>query len=234
MADLVATRVSPREKITWAARRGGRRRGAGIIRIADPDRASGPTGGPPDFDALYRADPDPWEVGTSAYERRKRAVVLACLRRDRYTLAWDPACGTGHLTADLASRCDQVHAADASAEAVRLTAERCADLPVTVRHRALPAAPDPGSRPDLVVVSEVFYYLSDAQRAATVALVDERAARACEVVAVHWDGAPDDAWLSGPAGQLELVSRLAERGWVHRIHHDDDGFLLDTLTRGPA
>ena len=190
--------------------------------------------GPPDFDAVYRANPDPWDVGTSAYERRKRAVVLAGLRRDRYTTAWDPACGTGHLTADLAARCERVVASDASVEAARIAAARCAGLPVTVEHRALPEPPADDVRPDLIMLSEVFYYLDDATRAATLDLVDARAARTCELVAVHWDGSPDDAWLSGPAGQLEVVSRLAERGWVHRIHHDDDGFLLDTLTRGGA
>ena len=63
--------------------------------------------GPPDFDAMYAADPDPWDVGGSSYEVRKRAVVLACLRRARYATAWDPACGTGHLTADVAARCDR-------------------------------------------------------------------------------------------------------------------------------
>lgn len=190
--------------------------------------------GPPDFDAYYRADPDPWDVGSSAYEQRKRAVVLACLRRPRYGSAWDPACGTGHLTAELAARCDRVAASDGSATAADLARERCAGLPVTVSHRALPDPPEEGFRPDLVLLSEVFYYLADTVRAATLALIDARAARAAELVVVHWEGSPDDAWLSGPAAQQEVVSQLGERGWTHRIHHDDDGFLLDTLTRGSA
>lgn len=190
--------------------------------------------GPPDFDAYYRADPDPWDVGGSPYEQRKRAIVVAGLRRARYAAAWDPACGTGHLTADVAVRCDRVVASDASATAAALAADRCAALPVTVTHRALPEPPDEGFAPDLVLLSEVFYYLSDAERAATVALVDDRAAPACEVVCVHWAGAPADAWLSGPAAQLEVVSQLAARGWTHRVQHRDDGFLLDTLTRGSA
>jgi SAM-dependent methyltransferase len=194
--------------------------------------------GPPDFDAYYRADPDPWDVGGSFYEQRKRGVVLAGLRRARYTTAWDPACGTGHLTADLAARCDRVVASDASATAAAIAAERCAGLAVSVHHRALPEAPDEPERaafaPDLVLLSEVFYYLSDTVRAATVALVDRLAAPAAEVVAVHWDGAPDDAWLSGRGAQTELVAQLVARGWTRRIHHDDEEFLLDTVTRGGA
>lgn len=191
--------------------------------------------GPPDFDAMYSGDPDPWDVGGSFFEQRKRAVVLACLRRARYGSAWDPACGTGHLTADVASRCERVLASDTSATAARLARERCAALPVSVSHRALPEAPvDAAFVPDLVVLSEVFYYLSDAVRAATVALVDHLAAPDAELVGVHWDGAPDDAWLSGRGGQHELVSQLVSRGWTHRIHHEDEGFLLDTVTRGSA
>ena len=191
--------------------------------------------GPPDFDAKYQADPDPWDVGGSPYEQRKRGVVLAGLRRPRYAGAWDPACGTGHLTADLAARCDRVVASDASATAAGLAAERCAGLAVDVSHRPLPEAPDDDAfAPDLVVLSEVFYYLSDAERAATVAAVDARAAADAELVAVHWDGAPDDAWLSGRGAQTELVAQLVARGWTRRVHHEDDGFLLDTLTRGSA
>ena len=191
--------------------------------------------GPPDFDAYYRADPDPWDVGGSFYERRKRAVVLATLRRARYSSAWDPACGTGHLTADLAARCDRVVASDASATAAGLAGERCAGLPVSVSHRALPEAPvDDTFVPDLLVLSEVFYYLSDPVRAATVALVDRLAAPDAEVVCVHWEGAPDDAWLSGRGAQAELVAQLVARGWTRRIHHEDEEFLLDTVTRGSA
>ena len=85
-----------------------------------------------------------------------------------------------------------------------------------------------------MLLSEVFYYLSDTVRAATVALVDRLAAPAAELVAVHWDGAPDDAWLSGRGAQTELVAQLVARGWTQRIHHDDEEFLLDTVTRGGA
>ena len=40
-------------------------------------------GNEPDFDAMYDADPDPWEVETSWYERRKLAVLLHRLWRTR-------------------------------------------------------------------------------------------------------------------------------------------------------
>ena len=96
----------------------------------------------PDFDRLYASDPDPWQVATSWYERRKIDIALACLRRPRYRFAWDAACGTGELAAMLAARCDAVLASDASDRACALTTARCAQVPgVRVEQGALPALP---------------------------------------------------------------------------------------------
>jgi hypothetical protein len=58
----------------------------------------------PDFDALYRDDPDPWQVRSSFYEQRKLDIVLAGLQRPRYRSAWDPACGVGELRTRPTSR----------------------------------------------------------------------------------------------------------------------------------
>ena len=66
----------------------------------------------PDFETLYRANHEPWRVGSSLYEQRKLEIVLACMSRPCYRLAWDPARGTGHLAVRLAERCDRVLASD--------------------------------------------------------------------------------------------------------------------------
>jgi SAM-dependent methyltransferase len=188
--------------------------------------------GPPDFEELYRTDADPWKVDTSHYERRKLDIVVASLSRPRYRSAWDPACGTGHLAARLAERCADVLATDAAATAVELTRARCAGLSnVRVTAGRLPAPPPPGPAPDLVVLSEFFYYLDDRARAEALVMIDEIAAPACELLAVHWRHVPDDAWLSGAAAQQEIASRLAESGWSHRLHHDDEEFVIDTVGR---
>ena len=188
---------------------------------------------PPDFEALYRRNADPWQVGSSPYEQRKLGIVLAGLLRTRYALAWDAACGTGHLAAKLAHRCDQVLASDASPRAVELTQGACAaERNVVVQVLRLPDAPtDPLFRPDLVVLSEFVYYLDDRERAASLRVIDEHAALTAEVVAVHWRHIPEDAWLSGAATQTEIVARLADQGWRPALHHADEEFVIDTLCR---
>ncbi len=188
----------------------------------------------PDFDRMYEHDPDPWRVATSWYERRKIDVVMSCLRRDRYRLAWDAACGTGELTAALADRSDAVIASDASPRACDLTGARCRGLPnVHVECSALPEVPvalgriaGPGIGPDLVVLSEFLYYLDDEQRALSGDRVAQVAAPGADIVAVHWSPQPDDARESGVHVQRELDEALLTRGWSRLVAHRDIEFML--------
>eukprot|EP01133_Synstelium_polycarpum_P020119 gene20119-24126_t len=56
-----------------------------------------------------------------------RALLLASLPQRRYRHAYEPGCGNGELTVELARRCDRVLAADLSAEALRLARQRLLD-----------------------------------------------------------------------------------------------------------
>lgn len=188
----------------------------------------------PDFEALYRVDPDPWRVQSSFYESRKLDLVLACLSRPTYAAAWDPASGVGELAARLAPRAGRVLASDASAQAVHLTRHRCRSVSnVTVLQLALPESPPIEVGPfDLIVLSEFFYYLGDEQRARALTAVQEVAADRAELVAVHWRHHPNDGFLPGEQVQDEIVGQLKQTGWQHLIQHDDRDFIIDVLDRG--
>jgi hypothetical protein len=187
---------------------------------------------PPDFDALYAADPDPWNVRDSWYERRKEAVLLALLSRERYDHAWDAASGTGSLARSLAGRCRHVTATDASPAAVRLTEHLLSGLPDTVAAVSrLPELPPLADAPDLVVLAEVLYYLSDEARAQSLDAVHSVTAPAAEVVAVHWRHHPDDAFLSGAAATEEADAGLQLRGWDRHSWHDDPDFVAASWVR---
>jgi len=188
----------------------------------------------PDFEALYQADADPWQVQSSFYEARKLDLVLACLSRPTYAAAWDPSCGVGELAARLASRADRVLASDASAQAVQLTRRRCRSAAnVTALHLALPDPPPADVGPfDLIVLSEFVYYLTDAQRAMALSAVREMMAERAEVVAVHWRHHPSDAYLSGELVQDEIVTQFKEWGGQHVIQHDDREFIIDVIDWG--
>ena len=178
------------------------------------------------FAELYAAG-DPWRAD-SWYERRKRAVVLASLPRERYGRAVEPGCGTGELTSDLASRCDAVLASDPVAEAVRQARARTTGLDgVRVEQAALPDAV-PAERIDLAVFSEVLYYLDDD----TVSQVLDRTLAALgpggDLVVVHWRGWPPEA--PRDAGATHRMVR-ARPELTPVVEHVDDGFELLVLRR---
>jgi SAM-dependent methyltransferase len=113
------------------------------------------------FDELYRRDDDPWKLRKGWYEQRKRSLTLALLPRPHYRNAFEPGCANGELTAELATRCDVLLAADLNATAVRLARERVAAEPhVRLEQRTMPAQwPHEAGPFDLIVISELAYYL---------------------------------------------------------------------------
>jgi SAM-dependent methyltransferase len=186
----------------------------------------------PNFEELYRANADPWAVGFSFYEQRKLQLLLAALSRPHYARAWDPACGTGHLAARLAQRTEHVLATDAAAAAVEITRRTCVGLPnVTVEQRSLPDPALDRETFDLVILGEFLYYLTDADRSASYALLESLTSPSAEVAAVHWRHHPHDAWLSGADVQAELVAAFGEHGWRLGVHLEDPDFVLHTLRR---
>lgn len=138
------------------------------------------------FDALYQRSPDPWGTTTRWYERRKRALLLAALPRDRYGAAYEAGCGTGHISVELAERCDTLLASDASPVALRVATEALAKHPnaTTVLHRL----PDdwPAGAFDLIVLSEVLYFIDEAACARVAGAARAAAGASGIVVACDW------------------------------------------------
>ena len=177
------------------------------------------------FTDLYGDGSDPWQTRTSWYEQRKRDVVLACLPKVRYRHAAEPACGLGMLTACLAARCDRVTASDPVPAAVEAARSATAGFPgVTVESNLLSDdAALPGDA-DLVVLSEVLYYLS----AEDVGQAADRIPPGADVVLVHWRGWPAEAPRDASATHRQLTGDPRFRTLVE---HVDEEFLLHVVRR---
>ncbi|WP_409493559.1 PIG-L family deacetylase [Amycolatopsis sp. cmx-11-12] len=177
------------------------------------------------FETLYR-EPDPWTMD-SWYERRKRTVALAALPRERYDFAVEPACGTGVLTLDLAGRCDRVHAFDPVPAALSIARDRLAHLS-TVELAAGSLPDDLRGPADLVVLSEILYYLDEADLTATLDRTVASLRPDGEVLAVHWRPQAPDA----PHHGAEVHERLrAHPGLRSLVTHRETDFLVDVLVR---
>jgi SAM-dependent methyltransferase len=182
------------------------------------------------FDDLYRAAPDPWGFTTRWYEERKYALTLAALPRRRYSSAFEPGCSIGVLTAGLAERCDALLAADVATAALAATRRRVGDLPhVRVEQCRLPQD-WPDETFDLVVLSEVGYYLDADALARLVEVTVGGMSPGADLVLVHWRHPVADYPLSGDAVHDAFGASIAlER----TVRHAEADFLLEVFSRVP-
>ncbi len=152
-----------------------------------------PTLQPGYFERLYKDDPDPWRFATSGYEREKYAATVAALPQAHFARGFEVGCSIGVLTRQLAARCDRLVAVDVAETALAQARARCADLgQVTFARMAVPGE-WPDGRFDLVLFSEVLYYLgldgiAEAARR-TLACLEPGGA----VLLVNWRGPTDGA-----------------------------------------
>lgn len=183
------------------------------------------------FERLYDGDSDPWGFESRWYEQRKYAVTVASLPRQTYRRGLEVGCSVGVLTSLLAERCSSLLAVDVADSAVEVARRRLAARPhVTVERRTLPGA-WPSGNFDLVVLSEVGYYLApDDLRAllcaATTALDPDGA-----IVAVHWRHEVADYPLRGDEVQAAVA---ASPGLQRLVRHEEADFLLEVFVTAPA
>jgi len=189
------------------------------------------------FEDMYENAQDPWSLAERWYEQRKYDLTLAALPQAHYRRAFEPGCSVGVLTRRLAARCGTLLACDRVASAVESTRQRVADLPhVTVRQSAIPQEWPPGAF-DLIVLSEVLYYLDETARD----LVLDRTTAALEpggtLVTVHWNHPVPEHLSTGAA----IADRLTSvPGLVLLSDHREADFVLqthgrtDTAGRPPA
>jgi hypothetical protein len=129
------------------------------------------------------------------------------------------------LTGQLAQRCDATIAIDTSARALEEASKVCAGLNVDFRRAYLPEG-DLGDGFDLVVASEVLYYLDEPSLLTLAARLGGVVKPGATCIAVHWTG-PTDYPLSGDRA-TELFQR--EAGLRRVDHTRTPKYRLDVWT----
>lgn len=193
--------------------------------------ADGSTADTSHFDALHRASPDPWGVHDRWYEQRKRELLLAALPRRHYRLGFEPGCSVGGNSRALAGRCDMLVCSDASTSALDRAHAHLADLPnVRLAHWRFPER-WPAMPCDLLVVAELAYYLSDAERDAFLAEAPARMADGGHLLMCHWRKPIADAVVSGDTLHA-LARQTLEPALQHMGAWCDADMRIDVWQRG--
>lgn len=160
------------------------------------------------FDTLYSGSSDPWQYQTRWYEQRKRDMCLAVLPQAHYSNAIELGCGNGVFSELLAQRCQTLLSIDGNNKAVQLARQRLIDTPhakvmqgiipdvlltlTEVREQTYPSSELPKSvhahTPpfDLIVISEILYYLSPEDIDKVIAWIGENLAKGGTLLCCHW------------------------------------------------
>lgn len=181
------------------------------------------------FERLHTREIDPWRVRSSDYERCKRELTMSMLPVTRFARAYEPGCSVGELSAALAVRCDALISQDLSRTAVQAARVRLASWShVDVRQGALPGDWPEGDF-DLVVLSEVGYFLSATELGEVLRRTRMTLRPNGYVVLCHWARAIDGWELDGQAVHA-LAAELLDLPVQGR--HVDAELLLEVF--GPC
>lgn len=149
------------------------------------------------FDKLYTKSTDPWDFEKSDYEHRKYEKTIASLPKDRYPSALEVGCSIGVLTQLLAQHCDHLLAIDISERALESARKRLTNQTnVTVKKASIPDS-FPAGEYDLVLISEVGYYLSLDDLNLSKELIKSNLNSGGDLMLIHWTHHVDDYPLSG-------------------------------------
>ncbi|MCY7315925.1 MAG: nodulation S family protein [Rubrivivax sp.] len=184
---------------------------------------------PSHFDAMYSGTDDPWHLRTRWYEQRKRALTLACLPAARFASAYEPGCAGGELSLALASRCDRLLISDASVNALAVARQRTAGFAHVQACLAQLPHGWPDQRFDLIVLSEVAYYLDAASLDQLAERMSDSLLPQGTLLACHWRAPIAGCAMTGDDVHRRLAHGLS---MTALCSYRDDDLRLDVWSHG--
>jgi cyclopropane fatty-acyl-phospholipid synthase-like methyltransferase len=179
------------------------------------------------FQRMYDADPDPWHFHTSDYEQAKYHKSLEALPPRRFHSAFEVGCSIGVLTHLLAPRCNALLGVDIVEQPLGAARATCSDQPWVRFQRMQVPREWPDEVFDLIVLSEVLYFLSKRE----VSAVAERVRSTLDpdglVLLVNWRGRSGDPCTGDEAAQLFIDRSSA---WLEpSVQYQMDNYRLDLM-----
>ncbi len=181
------------------------------------------------LDDLHAQDEDPWGTDSRWYEIRKRALLLAALPRAEFRHALEVGSSTGALAADLAHRCHNLLVIDAGGHAVAAARKRLGSIGhVRVEQRVVPHEwPEPPEQGfDLIVLSEVGYFLSPRDLDEVVGKIRATLADDGVLVLCHWRHEITGWPLDGPGVHAIVVAAGVRPVAARYVDHDFELLVL--------
>ncbi|RYY78209.1 MAG: methyltransferase domain-containing protein [Moraxellaceae bacterium] len=182
------------------------------------------------FDQLYAHNDDPWDYENRWYEQRKRQICLSLLPLKHYSSILEVGCSNGVFSQDLAARCQKLLCIDGNATAVHLAQNRLRNMPhVDVLQRQIPQQ-WPHEQFDLIVISEIAYYLTQKQLLELTILATQSLTAQGMLLCCHWRYPIEGFELTGTQVHEVLQQHLS---LDHYLTVNDPDFVVDIWTKNP-
>jgi SAM-dependent methyltransferase len=160
------------------------------------------------FEAKFRDEIDPWNYASSRFEAKKRDVLLKACGERMHGRGLELGCAIGETSRFLSRSALRLLAVDASPTALAEARRRnAANRRVEFRRCLLPDEL-PNGRFDLVVVSEVIYYLTPRQLDVLMRRIRRITAPGGRVVVLHHVRPFDDASQPPALAQRRACAHL--------------------------
>jgi len=149
------------------------------------------------FDAMYETSQDPWNFTASAYEQEKYQHTITSLAGKRFGNGIEIGCSIGVLTELLANHCSSILGVDISEQPIAIARERLKNREgIAFAVKQIPQQ-YPEEQFDLIVVSEVAYYLNNEELQLTKELIFDSLKEGGTLCLVHWRPQIKDCVFNG-------------------------------------
>lgn len=166
----------------------------------------------------------------SWHERRRVDLVGALLPREFYGDVFEPACGSGELSAVLAARCEYLLATDRDESSVQLARQRLASFNADVTVMDV-TTQWPERRHDLVVLSELLPHLGSDHVDAVLHRAVASMVPEGHLVVGQWRHRVAD---QGPSGDEVSARTRALPGVRLLARYEDPHYVIDVLGHAGA
>ncbi|WP_051907946.1 PIG-L family deacetylase [Flavimarina sp. Hel_I_48] len=163
------------------------------------------------FDTLYQTSDDPWNFTKSFYEKSKYEETLKVLKPFYHNIL-ELGCSIGVLSEQLALKCDHLMSVDISEFPLETAKKRCAPLGNIDFVKMDVSKNFPQNTFDLILISEVGYYLSNADLNGLFENCSQHLNTNGHILLVHWTSYVSEYPLSGKEVHEKFkMSHVAEQ-----------------------
>lgn len=180
------------------------------------------------FDAMYENSNDPWNFAGSAYEQDKYQHTLTALGGRHFANALEIGCSIGVLTEMLAPSCSFLLGVDISEKPIQIARERLkARNGIQFGVFTIPRE-YPEGKYDLIMLSEVAYYLSREDLELTKELIFDSLNPGGTLCLVNWR-----PQIEGCAFNGDEISRnfTGDPSYINTYQDIKDNYRIDVMQK---